>query len=497
MRRSATVERLWFPVLLLIGALAWGPCCASGFSFEPQYPSGQYPPGQYPPGQYPPGQYPPGQYPQTQPGIGIPGIHLPKRHKDDKPDESKVTLASIDGTLRELGDKVLVLQVKSNRLLKFRLLAKTQFRNKEGEQIRDSLLHPGDQLSVLVNPDDVETALRIVMNRAGSSSEREVASRPFDHDQVVAPTEKDLGKTKVKVDREPSSEDSDSSGPASDKESSAAPEKEPAAKPAETAKTADAPPRNVTPPARPDPDEREPVSSTPLSADAIIMLAREETELSVADLPDFLVQQETTRYHGRQDSWQKIDVVTADVACVNGREQYRNVAVNGIPSQRPIESTGAWSTGEFVTTLQNLFSSAEGATFSPRGEERFNGRAAYLFDFSVSAQNSHWVLASDARRNFHAPYKGTVWIDKQTHRVLRIDQKAYSIPRDFPYDRLQSILDYGFVKIDNKSYLLPVQNETISCLGSGSCERNVLEFRNYRKFTAESDIKFEKFTNSF
>ena len=78
--------------------------------------------------------------------------------------------------------------------------------------------------------------------------------------------------------------------------------------------------------------------------------------MSVADLPDFLVQQETTRYHGRQDSWQKIDVVTADVACVNGREQYRNVAVNGIPSQRPIESTGAWSTGEFVTTLQNLFS---------------------------------------------------------------------------------------------------------------------------------------------
>ena len=493
MRWLATPGRSRTLFLLLTGILACGPAGAAGFSPEPQYPSGQYPQGQYPPGQYPPGQYPPGQYPQTGPGIGIPKIHLPKRHKDDKkdsPDEStKINLSQIDGTLRSLGEKDLVLQGKANRLLRFRLLPKTLFRNKEGESIRDSLLHPGDQISILVNPDDLETALRVVLNRPGTESERQVAARPFDHDQVIAPTSQDVAKAKVTVDREPSSEASTES-----------PAKEPAAaSDKDVAKAGDATPKSevnsakpADAPAQPAPEPREPVSSAPLSADAIIMLAREETDALTADLPNFLVQQTTTRYDGRSGDWRKIDVVTADVACVNGKEEYRNVAINGVPTQRPIESTGAWSSGEFVTTLRNLLSPIEDAAFVQRGEERVAGRLAYVFEFSVDAQNSHWILAGNGKETFQAPYKGRVWIDEQTHRVLRIDQKAQSIPRYFPYNRLESILDYGFVKIDNKTYLLPVQNESIACQASGNCERNVIAFRNYRKFTAESEIKFEK-----
>ena len=41
-----------------------------------------------------------------------------------------------------------LVEIGPKKLLRFRLLAKTKFLNKEGEPIRDSLLHPGDQLSV-------------------------------------------------------------------------------------------------------------------------------------------------------------------------------------------------------------------------------------------------------------------------------------------------------------------------------------------------------------
>src|SRR5712692_7987901 len=90
-----------------------------------QYPPGQYPPGQYPPGQYPPGQYPPGQYPNTYPtrlpggvpiGIPVPEIKLPKKKGDKTPgagsshDDEKMTVASVDGSLRKLGEKDLLLQ---------------------------------------------------------------------------------------------------------------------------------------------------------------------------------------------------------------------------------------------------------------------------------------------------------------------------------------------------------------------------------------------------
>src|SRR5579871_6111671 len=104
-----------------------------------QYP-GQYPPGQYPPGQYPPGQYPPGQYPpNTYPGpagipLPVPGIHLPSRKSktDTAGNSTRTTVESLDGTLRKLNEKDLLLQTASNKVLRFRLIAKTEFQGKDG-----------------------------------------------------------------------------------------------------------------------------------------------------------------------------------------------------------------------------------------------------------------------------------------------------------------------------------------------------------------------------
>ena len=74
----------------------------------------------------------------------------------------------MDGTLRELGEKELYLEDSKHKIFKFRLLAKTQFQDKEGAAMRDSLLKPGDQLAVQVNGDDPETALRVVLTGLSS-----------------------------------------------------------------------------------------------------------------------------------------------------------------------------------------------------------------------------------------------------------------------------------------------------------------------------------------
>ena len=50
-----------------------------------------------------------------------------------------MTVATVDGTLRKLGEKELVLQTR-NAMLRFRLLSKTQFLNKQNEAIRDEFL---------------------------------------------------------------------------------------------------------------------------------------------------------------------------------------------------------------------------------------------------------------------------------------------------------------------------------------------------------------------
>jgi hypothetical protein len=187
-----------------------------------------------------------------------------------------------------------------------------------------------------------------------------------------------------------------------------------------------------------------------------------------------------------------LDVVTADLVCVDGKEDYRNILVNGRQTSQPIESTGSWSTGEWVVTLQDILSPATDAGFNKRRMERLGGRPAFVFDFAVSEENSHWILVSQIGRQYHVAFKGSIWIDKDTLRVLRIEQKTTTLPRGCPYERALSTVEYGFVNIQGKAYLLPVSSENEACMsGGGSCVRNVISFQNYRKFTAESDIKFD------
>jgi hypothetical protein len=187
------------------------------------------------------------------------------------------------------------------------------------------------------------------------------------------------------------------------------------------------------------------------------------------------------------------DVVTAEVRCVDGKEEYSNILINGRPATRPIEKTGAWSTGEFVTTLQDLFSPYTGASFVRHGEETIAGRTAYIYDFSVRQAGSHWVIVGPDGHHEAPPYTGRVWIDKERHRVLRMEQRSSAISSALPYDKTESTLEYGFVNIDGKSYLLPIHSENLACMrGRADCTRNEIVFQNYRKFAAESNVTFGK-----
>jgi hypothetical protein len=89
-------------------------------------------------------------------------------------------------------------------------------------------------------------------------------------------------------------------------------------------------------------------------------------------------------------------------------------------------------------------------------------------------------------------FTGSIWIDKESYRVLRIELSAHSFPAAFPLDTVESATDYDFVLIGASKYLLPVHSEALSCVrGTGDCSRNVIDFRNYRKFSADTSITFE------
>lgn len=484
MPRLRLLIALGCSALLGLGRVTFGQTNPSDPS---QYPPGQYPPGQYPPGQYPPGQYPPNQYPARLPGgipinLPVPTIKLPERHpktdkKDGPAEDMKLTLASAEGTLRKLGEKDLLLETSKDKVLRFRLLAKTRFSDPKGEPVRDSLLHPGDRLSVQASLDDPETAVRVILVRPGTSAERETASAPVPDIKIVMPIADDLKnphKTKV-------AQRSNDDGEGSPTESRGG----------EANDTADT---------HPELKRSAPGGSSAGgdSFDQVIADAREAAASYNAELPNFLVQQATTRYRSSSGprNWEPIDVVTADVAVVNGKEDYRNVLVNGRSPQGPVERTGSWSTGEFAITLEDVLNPATEAVFVKRGSDTIAGRDAWVYNMSVLHENSHWIIVAADGRKYAPAYGGAMWVDKETRRVLRIEQRSVYLPSDFTYDKAESVVEYGYVRIDGKPYLLPVTSANSACLsGTGNCVRNEISFRNYRKFTADSDIKYEKFAS--
>jgi hypothetical protein len=225
----------------------------------------------------------------------------------------------------------------------------------------------------------------------------------------------------------------------------------------------------------------------------IVRDARAAATAFSASLPNFLVQQNTTRdfQTAFPAQWQTIDTVTAEVAYRDGKEEYRDIQIDGKPVYGPIERTGSWSTGDFGTTLEDLMQMSTNAAFKRRGQDRIASRPAWVYDYTVAQPNSHWEMVSPDDRHYKPAYEGAVWIDKETRRVLRFEQRTLGMPRDYPLSKAASVMEYAFVKIDQKTYLLPAKGENVGCFsGSGTCKRNVIEFRNYRKFEAESKVKF-------
>jgi hypothetical protein len=405
--------------------------------------------------------------------------------KDTSPANSNSTRTpsrAVDGTMRELGEKDLYLETAKHKILKFRTLAKTEFRDKNGDQVRDSLLKPGDQLSVEVNGDDPETALRVIVMHKATDAERARAERAFERDSAQTPVEADThstGSAEVAANSTAASKADTGGDGAREIPTLARAGSTDPSQPVDRAGSLE----NAKPVPRANP------------TDDIIGSAREAADRLTDGLPNFIVQQSTTRYFSRviPPQWQVLDVVTAEVASVNGKEDYRNIMVNGKPSNRPIEKTGAWSTGEFQTTLDSLLNPYTAAAFHKTRDDTLDGRPAYTYEFQVQQPNSNWDIHAPDGSKATPSYSGTVWIDKETFNVMRIEEQTGPLPSSFPFDKAESVVEYGFIKLDGKTYPLPVHSDILTCQrGSSTCTKNDINFRNYRKFGSESTVTFDK-----
>lgn len=239
------------------------------------------------------------------------------------------------------------------------------------------------------------------------------------------------------------------------------------------------------------------IPAVPMAAsaeDPVIGRARKASTAFTERLPNYICTEYMTRYQSdsRPVDWTPLDVVSTEVVYQDGKENYRKVAINGKQTRKAInEIGGSWSTGEFASILTDLLSPASQASFFFRGESIASGIPSRVYDFRVEKENSHWHVQVAGQWILPA-YKGSLWIDPKTGRVLRIEMQAAYLPDEFPLDQVESAVDYEPVRLGANRYLLPVHAENLACQRfSRECSRSAIDFRNYHVFGSDTNIKYE------
>ena len=232
-----------------------------------------------------------------------------------------------------------------------------------------------------------------------------------------------------------------------------------------------------------------------------IEIAREVAWEFSSELPDYTCEQHTVRFEAKSRplKWKKLDRVFADVVYTQRREYYVNYKINNKPLKKgtPFDS-GTWSSGEYGTILLDVMAHNTAAKFKFVKPTEFDTRKTLLYEYTVDQPNSHWRVEFEGQQ-LRPAYKGQVWVDAENHRTLRVEMQARQLPSTYPMNVVEMTVDYGMVRIAERDIVVPVRAENLACIrDSLTCTRNETEFRNYKKFTtnsnvstAESSIKFE------
>jgi hypothetical protein len=421
--------------------------------------------------------------PNRYPPPGIPG--LGKRSKKTTTDgKTAPANAHIKGVVRKLSDDTLEMEADDTRFVSIGLTKTTT---------KPDALKPGDHVDVEVTQDDEGRYTAVSIQPSEKPKEAAAGAAPatppsnppavppqVNNDEAERPAT-------VAAPTGPLYEKGDS-GPPKLKRGIPAPRKSSAPlvevpPEAAAAVTSNAP--AIAPAAPPAENPGDPRG-------ALINKAHAAAASYLESLPNYVCRQVTTRYRSMSHhiDWQPIDVVTADLIYQDHKEEYSNLTVGGKVMKKGQEVPGTWSHGEFGAMLGELFSQASGAEFHFVKDTAIAGTPVSVYDLEIAHGRSQWTIKLPGQY-IESAHRGSVWLEKSTGNVRRIEIEGVDIPEAFPLDKIEAAVDFENLAIGGNKYLVPVHADLLACFReSTQCERNTIDFRNYRRFGAGSTITF-------
>jgi hypothetical protein len=223
--------------------------------------------------------------------------------------------------------------------------------------------------------------------------------------------------------------------------------------------------------------------------------AREIAVHYTSKLPDFLCTEQVERTDRVTSAVMKADKLTIQVGYSGQKEHYKLTAMNGSPTTQKLDSLeGIITGGEFGSLMLGIFDPASAAEFQWKSSTTLRKHAAVVYTFRIARAKSHYQVGYRAAKgqlvSAPAGYHGEVVLDSQTSHVLRLTASADDLPKDSGILQSSVEVDYDFVEVAGKSYLLPSHSDARMERSSRQIA-NVVAFVDYRKFEADSTIDFK------
>lgn len=232
---------------------------------------------------------------------------------------------------------------------------------------------------------------------------------------------------------------------------------------------------------------------------------RNVTLAAAGAMPDFLVKQIIKRSvaYGTTTNWIPQDNLTIAVGYrANQGEEYRILTVNGMPAGDDVKPTsdyskyapkGASSSGvEYISALADIFKPESKAEFKMVDTDTVQNRRTVVYEYLVKRENSQLTLTvGDTGVRAVVGSRGRMWIDRELDRVVRFEQIATEVPPNFPITGASSLIDYDWVAINERKFLLPTHSQILMTTNQGKFvlqSKNDVRFRNYQKFGAELKV---------
>jgi VWFA-related protein len=229
--------------------------------------------------------------------------------------------------------------------------------------------------------------------------------------------------------------------------------------------------------------------------DDMIAAARKRALDYSKTLPNFVCVEMTNRSadSSGKGNWKHRDSIAELLTYHDNAESRTTLEVNGRRStlkRADLNSTWPLSVGEFGAILNLVFQPSSKTEFAWKESASLGGgnTTVQVLSYRVARKNATIVLTqgnADVAVGFH----GLVYIDRATNGVRRVTLEADDVPKSFPVRASVMTVDYDYIAISDRDYLLPVRSSVMLERAHRKTELNEITFRNYHRYASRAKIK--------